>query len=176
MSKVDDVTSITYALDRFLPGDTDIDVHAAIGTTDGDVINYSYSFRTEGGVTVIPPSFAGALGSGSGSGFGVRTEQADATPTMQNNTERGEAQLAGGDLSAFAGGEAVTSLFSGQATLDFINWNQSEGGNNGAAQNDTGWPDQGLQGLGLMGDHTDQISAEITTYLEFPEAEHTELV
>ena len=170
VSKVDDVTSITYALDRFLPGDTDIDVHAAIGTTDGDVINYSYSFRTEGGVTVIPPSFAGALGSGSGSGFSVRTEQADATPTMQNNTERGEAQLAGGDLSAFAGGEAVTSLFSGQATLDFINWNQSEGGNNGAARNDTGWPDQGLQGLGLMGDHTDQISAEITTYLEFPEA------
>jgi hypothetical protein len=63
------------------------------------------------------------------------------------------------------------SIFSGSGPFQLINFNQDDMGNAGAFRLDTGYPDVGLQTAGLMStNHTDQISMEIVTCLEFAQA------
>ncbi len=111
-------------------------------------------------------------------GFNVRVHQT-ASRAQPNSVARAEQQLQGlrganvADLSGFTGGVYTET--------DVINYSQLEAGGtpgqNGVFQANNNWPDVAIPGIPSATEtnpdgtfYTDNIAAEITTYLHFPQA------
>jgi hypothetical protein len=118
----------------------------------------------------LPTSLRSPLGSGLVAGFNARVYQVNqvGTTATQNEVSRAEQELAGcidpnvADLSG-----AVDGIF---PITSVINWNQDYAtGDAGNFGDDD--PIPGIPGVGSSTDfNTDNIAAEVVTYVEFPEA------
>lgn len=154
-TKANGSTTVVYELPGLLPGDTEIEVQLNIGTVQGETASFNYSFRTESAALIVPSQWASPTGSGSDSGFSVRSVQAAVDAALPNNIDRAEAQLA----------DPPTPPAEHTGT-DFplvIDYDQT-----GGAQGFFRGAETSMSGVGLMGSHTDQTSMEILTYLELP--------
>lgn len=122
-----------------------------VGGSD-DAITHTFTFTTEDIPTLS--NKAGEVGEGGDSGMLVNARQS--TDARGNNTDEAEAQIAGsGDLFEADDVEVL-----------YINHNQDVGGNAGRFGEDIGMFDAGL----MDEVNTDNITWEVLTYVEFPEA------
>ncbi|MDC0268238.1 hypothetical protein OAK97_02920, partial [bacterium] len=139
--------------------------HASISYQDTTSASteFSWSF-TVADLPVLPGAFGTPIGTGTGTGFLVRSAQGGADEGLANDTQRAEDQLAGDPVPLFEGTDMPT----------VINYNQSEDGNSGLFRSDNEYPDKGLESSGLISlVHNDMVSMEIIGYLELSKGIHT---
>jgi hypothetical protein len=146
----------------------------------GSPVTREWTFTVIGyGASVLPTSIAGEPGSGSAPGFRVRVVQMDVLPDQTDLTIRQanelywvEGALAGksgtpnvADLTQFTDG----GYFPESGTL---NYSQPEADGLPSAQGN--FPGEklvpGMPGLGDPAGNTDNVSAEVLTFVEFPAA------
>lgn len=163
-------TTITRASTDLLPSATTqtVTIEFADKSTPPVVYTTEWSF-TVATYTVLSEDVWTAPGTGDATkpGFKARVYQVDqlGTTGTPNRIYRAEQELAGvigpnvADLSAATDGWFIT---------DLINWDQDLAGNGnfGAAKYETAIP--GIPGTGNASYNTDNIAAEIITYIEFP--------
>ncbi|MFM8358791.1 MAG: PA14 domain-containing protein, partial [Verrucomicrobiota bacterium] len=137
------------------------------GTTP---VTRTYTFITPA-YTTIPADAAVTGVDTTKPGFNIKVHQVEAG--TENTIARAEQQLAGlrgadlSDKSAFTAGVFTET--------DTINYNQDAPGNagafNGGGVDNFAREDRGIPGIpGSASNPTDNIAAEITTYIQFPEA------
>ena len=145
--------TITAALPELLDLNTSYTITVSYGVGGSDEpMTHTFTFQTEDIPTLA--NKAADVGAGGNSGMLVNARQS--TEGRGNSTEDAEAQIAGGgDLFEADNVEVI-----------YINHNQDVGGNAGRFGDDIGMFDAGL----MDEINTDNISWEVLTYVEFPEA------
>lgn len=183
-SKTDIVTTVGwYDITKpMVPGS----VHKVLVTakdTRGQTESKEVEFTVPAYVTV-PAEWAVADVNTAQRGFNIRVHQT-AARDQENTVARAEQQLQGlrganvADLTGATGGVFTEP--------DVINYSQMEAsglpGQNGIFQENNGWPDRDIPGIPSATEvnpdgsaYTDNIAAEITTYVHFPEAGVYELI
>ncbi len=166
----------TASVPSALPGGEVAEAVVRYTPAGGQPVEESWTFTVVSYETTLPLAGVGAPGSGSNPGFNVRVYQLDipagqADPGVRMVTELtwAEAVLAGlagpnvADLTGFENGVYVET--------GVINYNQPNDAGTGLDSSGNFTPDVQIPGIpGLGTDGRDNIAAEITTYVEFPEA------
>src|SRR5690606_25884256 len=166
----------TASVPSALPGGEVAEAVVRYTPAGGQPVEESWTFTVVSYETTLPLAGVGAPGSGSNPGFNVRVYQLDipagqADPGVRMVTELtwAEAVLAGlagpnvADLTGFENGVYVET--------GVINYNQPNDAGTGLDSSGNFTPDVQIPGIpGLVTDGRDNIAAEITTYVEFPEA------
>ncbi len=116
----------------------------------------TFEFGVHTDAAVLSVDWATPVGTGSGSGFKARSAQSSSA--RENTTAAAEVQLAGNP-----------DLFSGTATLPFINLSRDDFGQEGFFIDDTSMVASSL----MSPDNSDNISMEFITYLELSAGPHT---
>lgn len=183
ISKAGDVTTLAFNAPTATP--------FASGSTNTIVVSFTDSNSRAStqprsfvvpAYTTIPATSATTQFTASSSGFQVRVHQIDFTrgPGDANIIANAEQQLvAGGGFLAADGTVAPNQAFpSGTANglyeVPIINWEQNAGAaGNFSFSSDPAIPDEYIPGIPGQTDSTDNIAAEILTFLELPAGCHT---
>jgi len=182
-SKSGTITTLTFTPPAlFLPGSA----HAATVVFSDTAappksFTNTWSFTVENYAT-LPGSFARPAGTVdiNSPGFTVFVHQARADAGLPNNTQRAEGQLRSYLIDWMTGAPYVNHVVGGTpqgsfVDADVINWNQELGtGGTGAeignfrTTSTPSFPDEAIPGIPGDEDSTDNIAAELVTFLDLP--------